>query len=354
MRRRLDLLRRGRALLLTWELSVSGLAVGEKRPHQLCNLNRADDPALPDEELLQGRLELPSIVVPVRRGTRERAHHHAIQLRGDVRHVRRRLNGTGERGLQRPKLRVALQGANPGQKLVQNEPNGEDVRAVIQRLPTSLLRGHVCKLSLDGAGLRHRVGVRGLGDPEVDHLDRAVEGDEQILRGDVAVDHLEGPPLVVHLGVGVREPFTCRGHNPQSERAGNPLPRAPGLAHHPSEVLAVDVLHGDVVVPVDLPEVENLPDVRVAELRRDFRLVEEHPDEVRILRQMGEDSLDYNLPLEPLDTGLLRQPHLGHTARGQLPHQLVFAEGLSAQGMPRRRRGMLGDTAPPPQKLPAF
>ena len=50
-----------------------------------------------------------------------------------------------------------------------------------------------------------------------------------------------------------------------------------------AQVLAVDVLHRDEVLAVDLTDVEDLDDVRVRERRRDARLVQEHLDERAVL-----------------------------------------------------------------------
>jgi hypothetical protein len=52
-------------------------------------------------------------------------------------------------------------------------------------------------------------------------------------------------------------------------------------------------------VVVDLPQVEDLPDVAVRQLHRDARLVDEHLDEVRILAVARMQALDGQDLLEP-------------------------------------------------------
>src|SRR5688572_17435036 len=55
------------------------------------------------------------------------------------------------------------------------------------------------------------------------------------------------------------------------------------------EILAPDELHRDEVALADAAELEDLADVRVRQLARDLRLVDEHRDEVAVLRHRGQD-----------------------------------------------------------------
>ena len=81
-----------------------------------------------------------------------------------------------------------------------------------------------------------------------------------------------------------------------------------------AQVAAVDVLERDVVAAVDDAEVEDLRDVRVVQLDRELRLLDEHADELFVLRDVRQDALDRDEPLEALDAERLRAEHLGHAA----------------------------------------
>ena len=93
-----------------------------------------------------------------------------------------------------------------------------------------------------------------------------------------------------------------------------------------AEVLAVDVLHRDEVRAVDLPDVEDLDDVRVRERRRDARLVEQHLDERAVLVHRRQDALDDDQLLEAGDALLDGEEELRHAARRELAKERVLAE----------------------------
>ncbi len=92
------------------------------------------------------------------------------------------------------------------------------------------------------------------------------------------------------------------------------------------QIVAIDVLHGDVVGVLDLAEVVDVDDVVVVELRGQLGLIDEHLDEVLVVRQMGKDLLDGDRLLESFDAAHPRLPDLGHAARGDLLDHHVLAE----------------------------
>ncbi|EPX58691.1 hypothetical protein D187_003889 [Cystobacter fuscus DSM 2262] len=140
--------------------------------------------------------------------------------------------------------------------------------------------------------------------------------------------HLQRPARVVRARVRVVQALARRGHDADGQRLGDPPARVVRLAQHPPQVLAVDVLHGDEVGAVGLPELVHLGDVGVVELGGDERFVAEHLDEFRVLRQVRQDALDHHVLGEPLDAPLAREPHLGHAASGELLDELVFPKEL--------------------------
>jgi hypothetical protein len=79
--------------------------------------------------------------------------------------------------------------------------------------------------------------------------------------------------------------------------------------------VAVDELHGDVVPPVDLVEVEDVHDVGVGEPRGEARLLDEHPHEVARGAVVAADELEGDLLHEPGRARHLGPEDLGHPAR---------------------------------------
>ena len=80
------------------------------------------------------------------------------------------------------------------------------------------------------------------------------------------------------------------------------------------EVRAVDVLHDDEVRGVGHSDVEDADDVRVLQVHRHARLVEEHRHELLVLREVRENALDRDGLLQAAD-GAFRHAtvDLGHT-----------------------------------------
>ena len=120
-----------------------------------------------------------------------------------------------------------------------------------------------------------------------------------------------------------------------------------------AQVLAVHVLERDEVAVVDLAEVEDLGDVRVRELHGDLRLVDEHRDELFVLRDARQDALDRHHALEALHAGGLRLEDLRHAADVDALEQVVLAErdGLSQTGPRLRTVGCVGVLRGPPRNV---
>ena len=97
------------------------------------------------------------------------------------------------------RVRGPVKGTAAGQHLVEDRPQGEDVRAVVGRLVADLLRRHVARRAQDLAGhcerARNRarvVGVAGVGpeqlrQPEVEDLHVIAREDHEVFRLQVPV-----------------------------------------------------------------------------------------------------------------------------------------------------------------------
>jgi hypothetical protein len=166
------------------------------------------------------------------------------------------------------------------------------------------------------------------GDAEVDDLDRAVPGDEHVLRRDVAVHDPELLAVLVGLAVRVVEPLGHLLHDVRGEPVGDAAADLGAFLHEPKEIDPLQVLHGEVVGLRDVPEIEDLHDVRVVQAERDLGLVDEHPDEVLGAGEGGVDLLDDQELGQPLRDGGAGEEDLRHAAGAEPADQLVFAERL--------------------------
>jgi hypothetical protein len=118
--------------------------------------------------------------------------------------------------------------------------------------------------------------------------------------------------------------------DPRDHRRRHPVGAA--APDHIAGVHAVDILHRDEVVGVDLAEVIDLHDVRVAELRGELRLAEEHLDEVGGIGVMRQDALDRDPAIQTIDRAPLCEKHLRHPAARDSALQDVGPERYAAFG----------------------
>ena len=271
------------------------------------------------EEPLQVRREVTRALIALTRNALQRVHHDLLELRWDA--------------LAQPARRSDVRLARHVEELVQilfeiehladdhlveHDPRGEDVGAMVERVAPRLLGAHVVVLALDHAGRRLARLHRGLRDPEIDELDLSRIGDQHVLRRHITVHDPERAPGVVLLAMRViqRRRDLLRDEGAHVERHLEVDLGA--LAQDPIQIGSVDVLHRDVVGLADAPEVERLSDVAVRELHRDLRLVDEHLDELLVLREVRMDHLQGDVLLEPRDALGLREVDLGHSADGDL------------------------------------
>ena len=99
-----------------------------------------------------------------------------------------------------------------------------------------------------------------------------------------------------------------------------------GALDHLRQGVPVDQLHGQEVVAVDGPEVEDLGDVAVAEAHHDAGLVGEHADEGLVLCVVREDALDHHLLGDARGRLVASAEDLRHAAGRDAVEQLVLPE----------------------------
>jgi hypothetical protein len=294
-------------------------------------------------------VEVDRVLVAILGVLGQRLQDDALELVGDLAVVGRRREDLDVADLlERREVALADEQPLAGQQLVQHDAAREDVALAIDRQAAHLLGRHVAELALEDAGLGLLALARRLGDAEVDQLHLALEGDEDVLRADVAVDQVEVAAALVALVVRVVQALAdLHDHEAGLGHRHRLVDRAAPVEDVP-EIATVDVLQRDVVRAVDDTEVEDLGDVRVVQLNRDLRLVDEHLDELFVLRDVRKDPLHGHQPLEALHPVGLRPEDLGHAADIDALEQVVLAEWnglLHGADQPARER-------PPPSVGP--
>ena len=148
-----------------------------------------------------------------------------------------------------------------GEQLVEHQAERVDVAPDRDLLARQLLRRHVGRRAGADLGAVDRLGEAG--QPEVGDLGLAAAVDHHVGRLEIAVQDA--------LRVGRRETGA------ELARSAPPCPRGrpADAAQQRGQVLAVDVLHREVVLAVDFADVVDAADVGVGDLARDAHLVEE-------------------------------------------------------------------------------
>jgi len=273
---------------------------------------------LPPRRLERGA-ELGGALIPVARRLAERAPDHrghrrrhwstaAVHHRHGLRQVLR-----GYRLRVRP-----VEGWLAGQHLIEHAAERVQIAPGVERgLPAHLLGTHVPRGAQHDARRRDpRVGIERPRDPEVRHQDAAVLGDENVLGLDVAV----------HDAVLVRVLQPPGGFAPEAEGLGK---RRGRRAVEPlTQVLALDVRHGEPEMACGLAGVEDGEDVRMLQPGGGVDLVEE-PLGTHLDADLGAEHLERHRP--PV-ADVLGQVDHGHPAAPELPLDGVAIAKRVAQG----------------------
>ena len=151
---------------------------------------------------------------------------------------RRRRSGGKRSRVSREDRRAAFrqrgrwEGEPPAEHLVQDGAEAEDVGALIDGVATNLLRRHVACGAEDHSRRGARAVREQLGDAEVEDFDPAVDGDEDVLRLQIAVHDA----LLVRCGetVGQLRGAVQRRVRPQGAGGEGPAQRlsVEQLGHH--------------------------------------------------------------------------------------------------------------------------
>ena len=193
---------------------------------------------------------------------------------------------------------VAGEGHVACEQLVEHDAERIDVGRRRHRLARRLLRREVVARAEHRPGLRDAVlDVERAGDAEVGDLGLAVSVQQNVLRLHVAV----------HDPVLVREAESLGDRERELDRASDR--ERPGALDELLEVLTVDELEDDELVPVGLAAVDHRDDVRMGELRDRPRLTPEALDVLRVVAEAGMQHLQCDVPLEQLVVRLVDARH---------------------------------------------
>jgi hypothetical protein len=217
--------------------------------------------------------------------------------------------------------------------LVHADAEREDVGAAVDLVTACLLGRHVAVLALEHPGVRVFLLRVRLRDAEVEQLHVAVPAHHDVVRADVAVDDVERLAVhalrVVHVierGGHVREDLPRDG-------IGDP-PRLGGAPHDLAKRHAVHPLERHDRRAVDLAALVDVADVGMVEARRHLAFLEEHSEEVGVVRELGQDALENDVAA-PVLAALAREEDLGHAAPSDSAEDLELAELCD--------RGIVGD-----------
>ncbi len=228
------------------------------------------------------------------RGLLERPQHDAVERVGKIQPARARRRGRrGDVVDEETRDRRRDERAAPRQQLVEDAPERVDVRRPVEPLADALLGGHVARrAAADVVGLgRHGALVgQDLRHAEVEQLRRHP-------RGRVDEQHVLGLEVAVQdAGLVDRVQPRADGANQAHRFVGrHRLSRAKLLAQRPP----VDQLHHQVRAGArGDAEVVDLDEVRMAQLRRQPRLVAQAVDVRRRRQAIGPQDLDGDLARE--------------------------------------------------------
>ena len=248
-------------------------------------------------------------------------------------------------GLAHAKKRLArrLRAKEPlaDDDLVQDDPEREQVAALVERLSARLLGRHVRVLAAQDLRIlaAPEVLIVGARDPEVRDLHGALVAEQNVLWRDVTVNDAQRATIRTAPTMCVVERFAHLADDPELELERQPFDGAPTarlVRHGRAEVFAVQVLHRDEVRALLFAEVEDLDDVRMAQQRRDLRFADEELGERLLRHQRREHALDDDGLLEAGDAAAAGAPNLGHAALADAIEQLVRPE-QDRLGHPGRR-----------------
>jgi hypothetical protein len=123
----------------------------------------------------------------------------------------------------------------------------------------------------------------------------------------------------------------------------------------------MNVLHREEVGAAESADIVDRRNVRVLQLGREPRLVQEHAHEQRVIGPLAQDAFEDTIALDPGETRATREEDLGHAADCQLCEDLIairsrpdFAGCLRHAAIVRRSDGGCQIRGPSTQRVTRF
>ena len=240
--------------------------------------------------------------------------------------TRRAHHIAGDDAMHRVEVGVRAEAAVLRRDLVEDDAEREHVAAAIDIAPAALLGRHVRELALDDARLGLDRSRRRLRDAEVEQLHAAVVADHDVRRRHVAMHDAERHAIAAAPLMRVVEPGGRAGDHGQRELERHTRALASSLREQRAQVLPVHVLHREVMNAAVLAHLEYLRDVLVVEAGGEPRFIQEHLHCGVVVRALGCDELQYDMPLERADARRPPDVDPRHAARCKRHEDLVLAE----------------------------
>jgi len=255
--------------------------------------------------------------------------HHALndvaQIQVEMRIALTRIrNVVGQMLRGDDRRRIVLVGSLSGHQLVQSDAERVDVGSRVDVAGVlQALRRDVGRTSDDPAPLGHRpVHSNPLGKPHVGDLDRAVLGEDEVFRLDVAVDDLAA------VRVRERRGGLSRVSDGIDHRKFSPLPP------DGEQVAAVDVFHDEIVNLVALrARLVHGHDVGVVELGSGAGLAQKELQIGRVVNPRRREKLDGNQAVERQVSAQIDDAHA--------PDPDFADDGVAGQGSAHPRVGLV-------------
>ncbi|MFO0742019.1 MAG: hypothetical protein U0270_39340 [Labilithrix sp.] len=263
----------------------------------------------------------------------ERAQDDLVELGGNLGHdTAGRRRAVREHRVHGLRPIVTAEEALPGERLPEHDARRVDVALRGRwRGEERQLRREVGELSEDRLVLGRRRDARTgsyARDPEVRDARDPVHVDEHVVRGDVAMDDLEGRTIWPGRPVGSVETVEDAREDRRRDAWRNARLLFAQDGEDAIEGDAADVLHDDEQIVLRRDDVEGLDDVRMVQEAGEARLLQQQLDDLGVTHELGPEPLDGDRLGEAAGASNAPEVHPRHPAGSELRQQLVLIESF--------------------------
>ena len=284
------------------------------------------------EEGIEIALHFPSILVAFFGIFGEGFEDDGFEFAGEIGfEVGGRIDGALGDGFEDGQFVVAREESEAGDEFVKDDTKAEDIRSAVDLIAKDLFGRHIGNFAFERTFLGLFEAVRGFGDAEVKDLEVAVERDDEILGGDIAVDDAKRLTEVIGFFVGVVQAFARLDDDLDGVFDGEGDFLRLGFEANLGEIAPSDVLHRDKVGLLNHAHIEDLDDMGMIELCSEAGFVEEHGDEAAFFGEVRLDLLDDKEFFKAFGASEMREPDFGHSADGELFDEGITSELLSVR-----------------------